>query len=530
MTTGKLSRRSHDLNRGGANTSRPPPPPPPPPFSKPVKTESPTNATTLSTSQQRRVKSRDLSPPPITVLDRMNCEANAFAPPPLSAPIPVTATGSSRRRNPPPPPPPRKSNANVTPPSQAVPANLLAGQHAHQIIRLALQKPMGIVFGPNNDQRYGVRIIGLPQQGAAAMTQQLCVGDALISVNHLDCSMWNSKEVLAFIGQAEGNIEMDFRRQTTLPAPAPMPMPVVAPLSTTPQPMEIQMMSSNDSLYQIPVVNLKWTDISSGQSGRYSGMVNQHKRPNGHGRFTSDQGHSLEGQWQNGAFLGITPSPSAVNDAAMMKHHANASDAATLTTFNRRSSATSLHSHTHEGMSYATSQQSSSFSLSDYPNLYQQPPQQHQQQFHHQQQPQPQLQLQQPQLQLQQTSNHNNNNNNNNNNSSTPIHYYCLGETIRSPQHMIHHPSVEHTIQSIYALRISDFVFIQRSSGDWSFCQLIERKANEEGEEVMTFVVNEVGHRKSLRPSRWVKMLRSCSIGVTIRPGDGGGAELELEF
>jgi hypothetical protein len=42
----------------------------------------------------------------------------------------------------------------------------------------------------------------------------------------------------------------------------------------------------------------------------------------------------------------------------------------------------------------------------------------------------------------------------------------------------------------------------------------------------MTFVVNEVGHRKSLRPERWVKMVRACSSGVTIRGGVGVGGSL----
>ena len=98
------------------------------------------------------------------------------------------------------------------------------------------------------------------------------------------------------------------------------------------------------------------------------------------------------------------------------------------------------------------------------------------------------------------------------------VHYYCLGETLRSPQHMVL-ASVEDTIQSVYALQIYDFAFVQRSTGDWSFCQLIEREDNDEGEDVMTFCVNEVGHRKNLRPARWAKMVKSCSNGVTIRPG-----------
>eukprot|EP00986_Skeletonema_menzelii_P015270 scaffold11388_cov148-Skeletonema_menzelii.AAC.1 len=81
-----------------------------------------------------------------------------------------------------------------------------------KIIRITLQRPMGIVFAPLEELGYGVRIIDLPQHGAAAMSQQLCVGDVLVSVNEMDCTMSNSKQVLALIGQAQGGVNLEFLR------------------------------------------------------------------------------------------------------------------------------------------------------------------------------------------------------------------------------------------------------------------------------------------------------------------------------
>ena len=71
------------------------------------------------------------------------------------------------------------------------------------------------------------------------------------------------------------------------------------------------------------------------------------------------------------------------------------------------------------------------------------------------------------------------------------------------------------TIQSIYTLQLSEFAWVKRKSGDWTFSNLLEWAKNNLGEDVMIFSVNENGkERKSLRPRRWVKMVRKCSPHV----------------
>ena len=99
--------------------------------------------------------------------------------------------------------------------------------------------------------------------------------------------------------------------------------------------------------------------------------------------------------------------------------------------------------------------------------------------------------------------------------------YYRLGDCIRSQHHMVQHPLLEDTIQSVYALQLSEFAWIKRKNGDWTFCQLIERTNNTKGsgggddDVVMTFAVDSLGHKKRLRPAYWVHMVRTCSAGVS---------------
>jgi len=401
-----------------------------------------------------RLSARRTASPRSTMLGQSNHQASSFAPPPFAG-----APTSSHRI--PPPPPPRRSSAGH--------ASVTSSGSAHQIIRITLQRPMGIVFAPNGELGYGVRIIDLPQQGAAAMSQQLCVGDLLVSVNEMDCTMSDSKEVLALIGQAQGGVDLAFLRTTSS---VPVPAAAAAPSANN----EV----CQESTQSIKVVNLKWQDIPSRQSGRYSGMANQHMRPHGYGKFTSHQGSILEEEWDNGLFATVANDTGAANN--------DATEAAYQSDLRRQNST----SQRNECMSYATS-------FSDYANE------------------------QQGQQKLE--SEHST--------EDSQAQYYCLGETLRSPQHMVQLASVEDTIQSVYALQISDFAFVKRSKGDWSFCQLIERGDNDEGEDVMTFCVNEVGHRKNLRPARWAKMVKSCSNGVTIRPGGvvyGNDMESEPSF
>lgn len=82
---------------------------------------------------------------------------------------------------------------------------------------------------------------------------------------------------------------------------------------------------------------------------------------------------------------------------------------------------------------------------------------------------------------------------------------------------MVQHPQLEDTIQSVYALQLSEFAWIKRKNGDWTFCQLVERTNNTKGDDddvVMTFLVDNLGHKKRLRPAYWVHMVRTCSAGV----------------
>jgi hypothetical protein len=260
------------------------------------------------------------------------------------------------------------------------------------------------------------------------------------------------------------------------------------------------------------VTNLRWQDVTSGVNGRYDGTVNQNMRPHGRGRFTSDSGQgSFEGRWEDGVVTSLDTNNNEASAASSSNNNNIAAAAAAAaipsatnnndTLKRRRSAYTSS-----DAMSCVTRMNSSSFNMADYPDA----------------QPYP------------------NNGQDTNTTRSTggggggggggapqqQLQYYCLGETQRSSQHSIQSSSIEDIIQSVYALQISDFAFVRRSNGEWSFCQLVERNNNEEGEDVMTFVVNEVGHRKSLRPERWVKMVRACSSGVTIRGGGGGGGSL----
>ena len=75
-------------------------------------------------------------------------------------------------------------------------------------MRLALRKPMGIVFEPMTDphnpsQQRGVRICDLPRTGAAAMSQKLEVGDELLSINDKTMSRLTFDEIMDFIIEAD---------------------------------------------------------------------------------------------------------------------------------------------------------------------------------------------------------------------------------------------------------------------------------------------------------------------------------------
>ena len=87
---------------------------------------------------------------------------------------------------------------------------------------------------------------------------------------------------------------------------------------------------------------------------------------------------------------------------------------------------------------------------------------------------------------------------------------YSVGDTLRSPQDMVQLQS----LKDIYSLKMYEFAWVKRSFGVWTFCQLVGRRHNDKGENVMTFRVDKVGHRKELRPCHWVKKIRKCSNQV----------------
>ena len=107
---------------------------------------------------------------------------------------------------------------------------------------------------------------------------------------------------------------------------------------------------------------------------------------------------------------------------------------------------------------------------------------------------------------------------------------YSIGETIRSPSHMIIEPTSEQAIQDISLLNKHDFAFVKRSDGSHSFAILAyhsmepTKKANKESmEECMTFVISEDGATKMVRKSRWSESIhlvfmegfQPCSVTTT---------------
>ena len=99
--------------------------------------------------------------------------------------------------------------------------------------------------------------------------------------------------------------------------------------------------------------------------------------------------------------------------------------------------------------------------------------------------------------------------------SPISIQCYRVGDTLRSSNDMEQLTNLEDVIQSIYTLQSSEFAWVKRKSGIWTFGQLLEWSKNDRGEDVMIFSVSENGTgRKNLRPMRWIKMVRRCSSHV----------------
>eukprot|EP00980_Cylindrotheca_fusiformis_P004592 scaffold982_cov139-Cylindrotheca_fusiformis.AAC.5 len=92
------------------------------------------------------------------------------------------------------------------------------GPSSTGLIRLALRKPMGIVFEPMYDPsapsvQRGVRVCDLPRTGAAALSRKLEVGDELLSINDKTMSRLTFDEIMDFIIEADPeSVSLLFRR------------------------------------------------------------------------------------------------------------------------------------------------------------------------------------------------------------------------------------------------------------------------------------------------------------------------------
>lgn len=84
------------------------------------------------------------------------------------------------------------------------------------LIRISLEKPMGIIFQPGSEEAAssgeGVLIGELDARGAAALSKKLRVGDELLSVNDITVRNIPFDEVMKFILEAHGEMDLLFRR------------------------------------------------------------------------------------------------------------------------------------------------------------------------------------------------------------------------------------------------------------------------------------------------------------------------------
>mmetsp|Transcript_25774 Transcript_25774/g.44001 ORF Transcript_25774/g.44001 Transcript_25774/m.44001 type:complete len:365 (+) Transcript_25774:120-1214(+) len=94
---------------------------------------------------------------------------------------------------------------------------------------------------------------------------------------------------------------------------------------------------------------------------------------------------------------------------------------------------------------------------------------------------------------------------------------YKIGDSIRSPSHMIDEPTLEQILQGVNALSKHDFAFIKRSDGSYSYAILayssMERvKGTLSMEDSMTFVINSAGATKTVRRRYWSHYVRRVSV------------------
>jgi len=96
---------------------------------------------------------------------------------------------------------------------------------------------------------------------------------------------------------------------------------------------------------------------------------------------------------------------------------------------------------------------------------------------------------------------------------------YQLGETLRTPSHMIVKPTDDQVCQAAGALDNHDFAFVKRSDGSFSYAILayrsvepVKRGDKKSVEDCMTFVVNGAGSTKKVCRRQWAKCVRLVSM------------------
>jgi len=85
---------------------------------------------------------------------------------------------------------------------------------------------------------------------------------------------------------------------------------------------------------------------------------------------------------------------------------------------------------------------------------------------------------------------------------------YKLGQTVRSPSHLLIPTSSQNAIQQISTLLKHDFAFIKRSNGLYSYAILAYRSNNDKKGDSLTFVMDDKGCTKMIRKKYWCEYIR----------------------
>lgn len=84
---------------------------------------------------------------------------------------------------------------------------------------------------------------------------------------------------------------------------------------------------------------------------------------------------------------------------------------------------------------------------------------------------------------------------------------YEIGESIRSPQHMLTHSLPEQAARAFDSLQKHDFAFIKRRDGTYTYAILAKRTENS-----LTFVVCKDGYVKKVGKKNWNELI--CSVAI----------------